>query len=82
MIEHNTTVNRTFDNKSSDSGTDDNQVLLNFALNGGGSDFVFQAQWGNGNEKYTAEAISQEAGYMLGLTHDGRLSPPEEYFLG
>lgn len=33
--------------------------------------FVFEAQLGNGHEKYTAEAISHEAGHMLGLSHDG-----------
>ncbi len=34
--------------------------------------FVFEANLGNGNEKYTAEAISHEAGHTLGLSHDGR----------
>ncbi|MEX2214475.1 MAG: M12 family metallo-peptidase, partial [Phycisphaeraceae bacterium] len=33
--------------------------------------FVFEAQLGNGHEKYTAEAISHEAGHTLGLSHDG-----------
>ena len=33
--------------------------------------FVFEAQLGNGNEKYTAEAISHEVGHSLGLGHDG-----------
>ena len=33
--------------------------------------FVFPAQLGNGAEKYTAEAISHEAGHTLGLHHDG-----------
>jgi len=33
--------------------------------------FVFTAQLGNGDEKYTAEAISHEAGHTLGLDHDG-----------
>ena len=33
--------------------------------------FVFTAQLGNGGEKYTAEAISHEAGHTLGLDHDG-----------
>jgi hypothetical protein len=32
---------------------------------------VFTAQLGNGNEKYTAEAISHEAGHTVGLYHDG-----------
>jgi PKD repeat protein len=34
--------------------------------------FVFEEQLGNGNEKYTAEAISHEAGHSLGLFHDGQ----------
>ena len=33
--------------------------------------FVFAGNLGNGNEKYTAEAISHEAGHALGLMHDG-----------
>ncbi len=33
--------------------------------------FVFEANLGNGHEKYTAEAISHEAGHTLGLSHDG-----------
>jgi hypothetical protein len=33
--------------------------------------FVFEEQLGNGHEKYTAEAISHEAGHTLGLSHDG-----------
>jgi hypothetical protein len=36
--------------------------------------FVFEAQLANGNEKYTAEAISHEAGHTLGLRHDGSSS--------
>ncbi|MEQ1829874.1 MAG: M12 family metallo-peptidase [Pirellula sp.] len=44
--------------------------------------FVFEAQLGNGNEKYTAEAISHEVGHTLGLSHDGRISPLEEYYQG
>ncbi len=44
--------------------------------------FVFEDNLGNGNEKYTAEAISHEAGHALGLNHDGRTSPTEEYFAG
>lgn len=42
--------------------------------------FVFEAQLGNGHEKYTAEAISHEAGHMLGLNHDG--SSSTEYYAG
>jgi PKD repeat protein len=33
--------------------------------------FVFTAQLGNGNEKYTSEAASHEAGHTVGLYHDG-----------
>lgn len=44
--------------------------------------FVFEAQLGNGNEKYTAEAISHEVGHAIGLSHDGRTSPLEEYYAG
>jgi len=33
--------------------------------------FVFTAQLGTGNEKYTAEAASHEAGHTVGLYHDG-----------
>jgi hypothetical protein len=33
--------------------------------------FVFTAQLGNGNERYTAEAASHEAGHTVGLYHDG-----------
>ncbi|MFC1604999.1 CARDB domain-containing protein [Planctomycetota bacterium] len=33
--------------------------------------FVFEDALGNGNEKYTAEAISHEAGHTVGLGHDG-----------
>jgi hypothetical protein len=44
--------------------------------------FVFTQQLGNGNEKYTAEAISHEVGHSLGLNHDGRNSPVEGYYGG
>ena len=44
--------------------------------------FVFDEQLGNGNEKYTAEAISHEVGHTLGLSHDGRISPAEGYYQG
>jgi PKD repeat protein len=33
--------------------------------------FVFSAQLGGGNEKYTAEAVTHEAGHTVGLYHDG-----------
>ena len=42
--------------------------------------FVFEAQLGNGNEKYTAEAISHEVGHTLNLRHDGNAST--EYYQG
>ncbi|MEX0725428.1 MAG: Calx-beta domain-containing protein [Planctomycetaceae bacterium] len=44
--------------------------------------YVFENNLGNGNEKYTAEAISHEAGHTLGLSHDGRTSPSEGYYQG
>ncbi len=44
--------------------------------------FVFPAQLGGGDEKYTSEAISHETGHALGLSHDGRSSPVEEYYHG
>ncbi len=44
--------------------------------------FVFEEQLDNGNEKYTAEAISHEVGHTLGLDHDGRNSPSEGYYAG
>ncbi len=43
--------------------------------------FVFPAQLGNGNEKYTAEAISHEVGHALSLVHDGQ-SPSTAYYSG
>ena len=36
--------------------------------------FAFQEQLGNGNEKYTAEAVTHEVGHTLGLRHDGTSS--------
>ncbi len=44
--------------------------------------FVFTQKLGNGDEKYTAEAISHEVGHSLGLDHDGRNSPVEGYYGG
>jgi Domain of unknown function (DUF4114)/Metallo-peptidase family M12B Reprolysin-like/Calx-beta domain len=44
--------------------------------------FAFTNQLGNGNEKYTAEAISHEVGHSLGLNHDGRSNPVEGYYQG
>ena len=42
--------------------------------------YVFDDQLGNGNEKYTAEAASHEAGHTLGLSHDGTAT--EGYYTG
>jgi serralysin len=42
--------------------------------------FVFEKQLGNGNEKYTAEAISHEVGHTLNLRHDG--ASGTEYYQG
>jgi hypothetical protein len=36
-----------------------------------GPSFVFSRDLGASNEKYTAEAISHEAGHAIGLSHDG-----------
>jgi hypothetical protein len=44
------------------------------------SSFVFEEQLANGNEKYTAEAISHELGHALGLSHDG--TSAEAYYRG
>ncbi len=41
--------------------------------------FIFTAQLGSGDEKYTAEAISHEVGHTLGLTHDGQTNGTEYY---
>ncbi|MBL8820475.1 MAG: hypothetical protein JNL58_30910 [Planctomyces sp.] len=42
--------------------------------------FVFTDQLGNGNVKYTAEAVSHEVGHTLGLRHDG--TPTTGYYSG
>ncbi|MDY7012088.1 MAG: hypothetical protein SVX43_00585 [Cyanobacteriota bacterium] len=42
--------------------------------------FVFENNLGNGNEKFTAEAISHEVGHTLGLSHDG--TSKVEYYRG
>lgn len=36
--------------------------------------FVFTAQLGNGNVKYTTEAASHEAGHTFNLSHDGQVA--------
>jgi PKD repeat protein len=41
--------------------------------------FIFTAQLGGGNEKYTAEATSHEVGHTLGLNHDGQTNGTEYY---
>jgi Ca2+-binding RTX toxin-like protein len=43
--------------------------------------YVFSDNLGKG-EKSTAEAISHEVGHSLGLNHDGRINPSEEYYKG
>jgi PKD repeat protein len=43
--------------------------------------FVFTAQLGGGNEKYTAEAITHEAGHTVGLYHDG-VTGGDAYYRG
>ena len=45
-----------------------------------GPSFVFSDNLGKGNEKYTAEAISHEAGHTLGLWHDGTFT--SSYYRG
>lgn len=45
-----------------------------------GPSFIFEEQLANGNEKYTAEAISHELGHALGLSHDG--TSTETYYRG
>ncbi len=41
--------------------------------------FVFEEQLANGNEKYTAEAVSHETGHALGLFHDGQTNGAAYY---
>lgn len=43
--------------------------------------FVFAPQ-GTTNYKFMAEAASHEVGHTVGLFHDGRTTPLEEYYLG
>lgn len=59
-----------------------NSIIGSFNWNSDTPTFVFDEQLGNGNEKYTAEAISHKVGHTLGLSHDGRITPSEEYYGG
>jgi hypothetical protein len=56
--------------------------LDSFNWNSDTPTYVFTQQLATGNEKYTAETISHEVGHTLGLDHDGRTSPSEEYYGG
>ncbi len=44
--------------------------------------FVFDDQLANGSEKPVADAITHEVGHTLGLTHDGQISPANDYYSG
>lgn len=48
--------------------------LNSFTWNSDTPCFVFTAQLGNGSAKYTAEAVSHEAGHTFNLSHDGQLA--------
>jgi PKD repeat protein len=48
--------------------------LNSFSWNSDTPCYVFTAQLGNGNAKYTAEAASHEAGHTFNLSHDGQLA--------
>lgn len=48
--------------------------LNSFSWNSDTPCFVFTAQLGNGNAKYTAEATSHEAGHTFNLSHDGQVA--------
>jgi PKD repeat protein len=48
--------------------------LNSFSWNSDTPCFVFTAQLGNGNAKYTAEAASHEAGHTFNLIHDGQVA--------
>lgn len=48
--------------------------LNSFSWNSDTPCFVFTAQLGNGNAKYTAEAASHEAGHTFNLSHDGQVA--------
>ena len=53
-----------------------------FTANSDTPAFVFEDNLGNGDDKFVAEAVSHEVGHTLGLSHDGRISPSEEYYRG
>lgn len=48
--------------------------LNSFTWNSDTPCFVFTAQLGSGNAKYTAEATSHEAGHTFNLSHDGQVA--------
>lgn len=48
--------------------------LNSFSWNSDTPCFVFTAQLGSGNAKYTAEAASHEAGHTFNLSHDGQVA--------
>lgn len=48
--------------------------LNSFSWNTDTPCFVFTAQLGSGNAKYTAEAASHEAGHTFNLSHDGQVA--------
>lgn len=48
--------------------------LNSFSWNSDTPCFVFTAQLGSGNPKYTAEAASHEAGHTFNLSHDGQVA--------
>ncbi|BAY27612.1 hypothetical protein NIES2100_74370 [Calothrix sp. NIES-2100] len=65
-------------------GTGDGGIAYigSFNLNSDTPAFVFAKNTNNGNERDTAYVISHEVGHTLGLKHDGRIKPAEEYYAG
>lgn len=53
-------------------------LINSWRWNGDTPVFVFEDQLGNGNAKYTAEAISHEVGHALGLHHQSRYNSSGE----